>query len=90
MARSDWSLRLPRPLIIQKVMTLATLADVRTLIMRSICRRALSAISGRGRHVAAELDKAAAGGDAAEAYARACAWRCHLRWSNAGRSETLH
>jgi hypothetical protein len=46
MARADWSLRLPRPLVIPKVTTLTTLAtSARSL--RSICRRT-SAISGRG------------------------------------------
>jgi hypothetical protein len=29
---ADWSRRLPRPIIIPKVMTVATLADVRTLM----------------------------------------------------------
>jgi hypothetical protein len=32
--RSDWSRRLPRPLTIPGIMTLATLADVRTLIKK--------------------------------------------------------
>jgi hypothetical protein len=65
MARSDWSLRLPRPLIIPKVMTLATLADVRTLIAKHLPTHFRDKRSWR--HVAAELDKAAAGGDTAEA-----------------------
>ena len=54
---------MPRPLVIPKVVTLATLANVRTL-MRHIPadRRKLST----WQHVAAELDKAAAGADAAD------------------------
>jgi hypothetical protein len=31
-ARADWSRTLPRPIVIPKVMTLRTLADVRALI----------------------------------------------------------
>jgi hypothetical protein len=65
MARSDWSIRLPSPLIIPKVMTLATLADVRTLIAKHLPTHFRDKRSWR--HVAAELDKAAAGGDTAEA-----------------------
>jgi len=46
MARPNWSRSQPRPLIILKVMTLATLANVRSLI-RSICRH-ITKTSGRG------------------------------------------
>ena len=56
--------RLPH-LIIPKVMTLATLADVRTLIAKHLPTHFRDKRSWR--HVAAELDKAAAGGDTAEA-----------------------
>jgi hypothetical protein len=61
--RLDWSRALPRPLVIPKVMTLKTLADVREL-MRHIPadRRERSP----WRHVAAELGKAAAGADPAD------------------------
>jgi hypothetical protein len=61
--RTDWSRRLPRPIVILKLMTIATLADVREL-MRHLPkdRRALST----WQHVAAELDKAAAGADPAD------------------------
>jgi hypothetical protein len=61
--RLDWSCALPRPLVIPKVMTLKTLADVREL-MRHIPadRRERST----WRHVDAELGKAAAGADPAD------------------------
>ena len=58
--KADWSRRLPRPLVIPKVMTIATLADVRKLMQHlPKDRREMST----WRHVAAELDKAAAGAD---------------------------
>jgi hypothetical protein len=62
--RPNWSRPLPQPLIIPDVMTLVTLADVRALIERHLPqdRRERST----WRHVAAELDKAAAGGDTAD------------------------
>ncbi len=61
--RADWSRLLPRPLVIPTVMTLSTLADVREL-MRHLPedRRARPT----WRHVAAELEKAAAGADAVD------------------------
>ena len=46
--RPDWSRRLPRPLVIPKVMTLTTLADVRELMRhwpRGFCPASPSAIS---------------------------------------------
>jgi hypothetical protein len=54
---------LPRPLVIPEVMTLKTLADVR-MVMRHLppCRRERRT----WRHVAAELEKAAAGADTAD------------------------
>ena len=64
MARPNWSLRLPRPLVIPKVMTLATLDDVRELIETHLPAHFRDKRSWR--HVAAELDKAVAGGDAAD------------------------
>jgi hypothetical protein len=64
MARPNWSLRLPRPLVIPKVMTLATLADVRSLIAKHLPAHFRD--KATWQHVAAELDKAAAGGDAAD------------------------
>jgi hypothetical protein len=58
--RPNWSRRLPRPLTIPDVMTVATLADVRKLMQHvPKDRRELST----WQHVAAELDKAAAGAD---------------------------
>ena len=58
MSRPNWSRKLPRPLKIPSVMTLKTLADVRKLIGHLPAdRRELNT----WRHVAAELDKAAAG-----------------------------
>ncbi len=58
--RADWSRRLPRSLIIPRVMTLKTLADVREL-MRHLPpeHRKLPT----WRHVAAALEQAAAGAD---------------------------
>ena len=63
MSRPNWSLPLPREIIIPKVMTLKTLADVREL-MRHIPadRRERST----WRHVDAELGNAAAGADPAD------------------------
>ena len=61
--RPDWSRRLPRPLTIPGIMTLATLADLRTLIERyspAHCRnRTIS------RFVADRLMDAARGDDTA-------------------------
>jgi len=51
----------------RKVMTLARLADVRTLIAKHLPEHFRDKQSWR--HVAAELDKAAAGDDTAEASA---------------------
>jgi hypothetical protein len=53
--RPDWSRRLPRPLVVPKVMTLATLADVRELM------RHLPADHRNSRRGSALLRKAAAG-----------------------------
>ncbi len=58
--RADWSRPLPRPLVIPTVMTLRTLADVRKL-MRHL--PAEHRERPTWRHVAAELEKAAAGAD---------------------------
>jgi len=58
--KADWSRQLPQALVIPGVMTIATLADVRKLLRRlPKDRRQLST----WQHVAAELDKAAAGAD---------------------------
>ena len=58
--RPDWSHRLPRPLVIPRVMTIATLADVRKLLRHvPTDRRELST----WQYVASKLDKAAAGDD---------------------------
>ena len=58
MSRPNWSRALPRPLVIPKIMTLKTLADVRTL-MRHLPedRRARST----WRYVAQQLAEAAVG-----------------------------
>ncbi len=60
MPSPNWSRALPQPLVIPKVMTLKTLADVRTL-MRHLPedRREWRT----WQHVAAELERAAAGAD---------------------------
>lgn len=58
--RSNWSRSLPQPLVIPGVMTIATLADVRTL-MRHLPSEHRN--KPTWRHVADELDKAAGGGD---------------------------
>jgi len=62
--RSDWSRPLPRPLVIPKVMTLKTLADVRALM-----RHLPEDRHGRPtwRHVAEQLADAANGADPADA-----------------------
>jgi hypothetical protein len=57
---ADWSRRLPRPITIPKVMTVATLADIRTLMRHLPAGREQRPT---WRHVAAELAKAAAGAD---------------------------
>ena len=63
MSRPDWSRRLPQPLVIPRVMTLTTLADVRELMRHLPAdRRELST----WRHVADELDKASHGADTAD------------------------
>ena len=61
--RPDWSRRLPQTLVIPKVMTLKTLADVREL-MRHLPedRRARPT----WRHVEQQLAQAAAGADPAD------------------------
>jgi hypothetical protein len=63
--RSNWSRRLPRPLTIPGIMTLATLADLRTLIKKYFptrCRdRTIS------RYVAGRLSEAACDDDTANA-----------------------
>jgi hypothetical protein len=56
--RADWSRPLPRPLVIPKVMTLKTLADVRTLMRHlPVDRRGRST----WRHVTDQLAQAASG-----------------------------
>jgi hypothetical protein len=61
--RPNWSRPLPRPLTIPTVMDLVTLADVRTLLghLPKETRE-----KSTWQHVAAELDKAAAGADPAD------------------------
>ena len=58
MSRPNWSQPLPRPLVIPTVMTLKTLADVRTL-MRHLPPEHRERPTWR--HFAAELEQAAAG-----------------------------
>jgi hypothetical protein len=60
----NWSRPLPRPLVIPKVMTLKTVGDVRTLIAKHLPAHFRD--KQTWQHVAAELDKAAAGGDTAD------------------------
>jgi hypothetical protein len=84
MAHPNWSRKLPRPIVIPKVMKLATLGDVRSLIAKHL--PAAHRKRHAWQHVAAELNKAAAGGDAADV-AVALRSRCRLRVSSAGRSE---
>ncbi len=60
MPYSNWSQPLPRPIVIPKVMKLKTLADVRTL-MRHLPKDYQARPTWR--HVAAELQQAAAGAD---------------------------
>ncbi len=61
--RADWSRPLPRPLVIPKVMTLKTLADVRKLMQHlPDDRRERST----WRHVADQLNQAAGGADTAD------------------------
>ena len=64
MARPNWLRPLPRPLVIPKVMTLGILDDVRSLIEKHLPAHFRD--KATWQHVAAELDKAAAGGDAAD------------------------
>lgn len=61
MPRSNWSRALSRPLVIPKVMTLKTLADVRTLIEKHL--PADRRDRPTWRYVAARLKEAAAGAD---------------------------
>ena len=64
MSRPNWSRRLPRPLKIPDIMTLQTLADVRSLLSHVPAqRRHLDT----WRHVAKCIDDAASGGDIASA-----------------------
>jgi hypothetical protein len=61
LARPDWSRKLPRPLKIPTVMTLTTLADMRELVERHVpaeCRERET-----WKHVAAQMNEAARGGD---------------------------
>jgi hypothetical protein len=62
--RLNWSRPLPRPLVIPEVMKLATLADVRALIQKHLPKDRRE--QQPWRHVAVELDKAAAGADTAD------------------------
>ena len=59
--RLNWSRPLPRPLVIPDVMKLATLADVQALIEKHLPNNRRERRSWR--HVAGELDKAAASAD---------------------------
>jgi hypothetical protein len=70
-SRPNWSLPLPRQIIIPKVMTLKTLADVRTLIGHLPADRRERPT---WRHVTAELDKAVAGEDTRPTSPLRCAW----------------
>jgi hypothetical protein len=59
-SRPNWPRPLPRPLVIPDVMTLRTLADVRTLIGHLPKK---TRAKSTWQHVEAELQKAAAGDD---------------------------
>ena len=61
--RSDWSRRLPRPLTIPGIMTVATLADLRTLIEKYFPTRCRNRTIPR--YVADRLAEAARGDDTA-------------------------
>jgi hypothetical protein len=61
--RADWSRPLPRPLVIPKVMTLTTLADVRALVERHLPEDRRE--QPTWRHVAKHLAQAANGADPA-------------------------
>jgi hypothetical protein len=63
MPRPNWSRPLPRPLTIPTIMDLVTLADVRTLLGHLPKE---TRAKSTWQHVAAELDKAAAGADPAD------------------------
>ena len=58
MSRPNWSRPLPRPLVIPRVMKVATLADVRTLIRHVPAERRARTT---WRYVASQLADAAAG-----------------------------
>jgi hypothetical protein len=62
--RPDCSRPLPRPIVIPKVMTLKTLADVRALIERHLPAERRERPTWR--YVAQQLAKAARGGNTAE------------------------
>jgi hypothetical protein len=62
-SRVNWSRPLPQSLVIPSVMTLKTLADVRSL-MRHLPTEHRERMTWR--YVAQQLDKAAAGADAAD------------------------
>jgi hypothetical protein len=63
--RPDFSRPLPRSLVIPKLMTLRTLADVRTLLRHL---PAATRAKSTWQHVADELTKAAAGDDPRDVY----------------------
>lgn len=65
MPKPDFSRPLPRSLVIPKLMTLRTLADVRTLLRHL---PAETRAKSTWAHVADELTKAAAGGDVVDIY----------------------
>jgi hypothetical protein len=65
MKRPNWSRPLPRSIVIPSVMTLRTLADVRTLLRHL---PAATRAKSTWVHVADELAKAAAGGDVVDIY----------------------
>jgi len=62
--RPNWSRPLPRPLVIPTVITLTTLADVRTLIERHLPNDRRD--KATWRYVRQKLAEAARGGDATD------------------------
>jgi hypothetical protein len=65
----DWSRTLPQPLVIPGLMTLATLADVRTLLDHVPAEHREKE---NWRYAAAKLDEAARGASVVEVFALLC------------------
>lgn len=81
--RPDWSHRLPRPLTIPGIMTLATLADVRALIEKHLPKEWRE--RSTWRVVADDLEAAARGADP-RGSKRLCSWCWRSSACRAGRA----